>query len=1055
MIKYLLIVLVLLCIPLQGRTQVCSRAGQFEWNGGTGQLRWCNGYNWVSSAISTLTSCSGTTAGTLNALGADMRFCDGVFWRSVKGTILDSCVGFTAGQLLWDNQRRLLKYCDGAFWYMLFNAGTPTLGSLSVNGGATTTSLNNLNVTLSASGGDGASSVTHFCLKYSTAGVPSAPSVSDSCWIPVNMPSPGIPPQPSISFSNFYFSIGFTPGTYNIYAWVKTGADKISLLTGAGGTSGLDRTSIAFDPGSPPVVINAFATNSNTPSIPATTADLMIPAGGDVFIKWKLTDVQGLQPMPVDLFYTTDEINYTLIASGLANGVNGACSIDVTHSTGCYRWVSGSPTSSYYRVRVRATDSDNLSVVASAPPNNTVPFQIIAGSTDPGLGGSAAGAVLFPNVPYSVLGSAAGCFVVRDNGMMFLCDERGLMQVDPQNGNYKLYLPYTGTRTLGPIATATLKAKPIKIALDYNEGMLIYDQDRILRVNFATGQLTSFIGGGSFQTDGTFAGSFNLTPVTGNVAGTLFTPLPNGDLWFQTNDDFYQLRQNTRARIYRASDDKIYSLSFSGTGSLEDASFNPDGYAVYNIGISFNPLTSTVTRLRSRAIIPTPGGHSPRSTNYSPITGALVTPHIPFLGYWTDDNTITSRNGDMYAVDRFQMNGVYRYNSGTNSWDRIIGTGVKGQCVDGTPALSCNVEVTDAFINSQNKIFFVDRNRIRTLDDAGNVISLFGQPLTFGDGGLATSARLNKVLFIGLSAAGRVALIDDNEFVIREFIPGGTINRLAGDGADAVANTSTPAIDQPVSVKYWGASYNMATDPSTGDIYYTRGGGVLSRLNRSTGYWQDIAGTGGTSYISADGLLGNQLALNGYGQGPLGFNGSKLLFHTYQWSGSYPFNSLMKLYGSVNGEQFPFAGYLPDMGGSIDDCSDGTLLSACALPPNHNHISTAQWDSANGRWLLHANGSNRIRTAVPGGSWGTLATLPRGVGSYTYVVKSSVPYVYYCGGGRVYRYNINSSTETALFWPSSSLVCSGWSIIWHPSRQSVIFPVQQNGLGAIAEIFDI
>ena len=1032
-----------------------GQSGQTQWIAAANSVKWCNGQDWVNPVVAPQLSCSGTPAGTINYVSSDLQFCDGAFWQSMKGVSVGSCAGELPGTITWDTTRYLMKFCDGMNWNAMYTATAPEMNSLGINGGAGSTNSNNLKIDFSGLSPDMASNITHFCLKYTTTGVaPADPTASDSCWTPVNFPSPGIQPATNISFSDYYYSIGFTPGTYTVYGWVKNGVGYMSALVNGGtGSDHYDFRTIDFNPGSPPVLINVFATNSDSPAVPPSTTDLIISGGSDVYIKWKLTDELALPATPLSLYYTTDEVNFVLIANNIANTAGAGCSIDGVNSTGCFKWTAGSPTSSYYKIRIKATDSSDLNAFLSSEPINMGLFKFLAGTTDPGLGGSAASAVMFATP--GGIGSASQTFVVRDNGMMFLCDDRGLMYVDPSDGNYKLFLPYTGVRTDGAISGASLKVKPFKIALDYQDRLLIYDHDFIRRVDFTTNQITTIIGGGAFTSSGTLASDFDLVS-PGNNVSLLFTPLPNGDLWFQTGPDINVPNRSsgTKIRIYKASDNRIYTLVPTGVGSLEDGAFDPSGYPLYNMGISFNPISSAVTAIRSRAVIPTVGGHTPRSTNYHPVTGVATAPHIPFFGYWTDDATITSRNGEMYAVDRFGLNGIFKYNSGTNSWDRMLGAGPKGQCPDGTPALSCNVEVTDAYINTQNQIFFMDRNRIRTIDGSGNVLTLFGQSLAFGDGGFAASARVSDVYWMDRTDNGKIAFVDNKEFVMREFAPDGIINKIAGNGADQAANNVTPAATQGITPNYWGGMYPMVADPTNGTIYYTRDGGLISKLDRSTGVWVDVAGGGGTHYTAADGQPGNQIAMAGYPMGPFGFNGTQVLRHFHEWNGSTNVNAFIKSYNVSDGTQSALAGITGFVGGSIYDCADGTNLTTCAIQSNHSPLSKAHWDGANNRWLLHQIWSQRIRTATPGGNWGTLLDLPRGVSTFTHVMKAGVPYLYYCDGSRIYKYNLNTATETALFWPSSTINCYGYSMVWHPTRQSIIFSIKQNGLGAIAEIVD-
>jgi hypothetical protein len=384
-----------------------------------------------------------------------------------------------------------------------------------------------------------------------------------------------------------------------------------------------------------------------------------------------------------------------------------------------------------------------------------------------------------------------------------------------------------------------------------------------------------------------------------------------------------------------------------------------------------------------------------------------------------------------------------------------VGNGVKGQCPDGTDALSCSIDANDVYVSPVGQIFFMDRNRIRVVDSANKIQTLFGQSMSFGDGGKALSSRLSTIYWIDRVSDGRIIVNDYDEIKIREFTIGGNINLVAGNGVYGTPNTSTSAVTQSIKNNSGGSypSFAFSTDPTNGDIYYTRSGADISKLNRGTGLWEDIAGNGATNYISADGILGSQISLTGYQAGNMGFNGTQVLRTVYDWNGTAAYNSAIKVYDKTNGTQSHLAGVAGVNLGNLVDCLDGTTMASCMVPGAWSY-SKFQWDSGNSRWLFSQMSTNKIRTGTVGGNIGTLVTLPRVMQSFYYLVKATVPYVYYCGSGRVYKYNINTSTETALTWPNPTINCSGYSMVWDPTRTSIIFPVQQNGVGAIAEIID-
>ncbi|MEY4615571.1 MAG: hypothetical protein RJB66_531 [Pseudomonadota bacterium] len=924
-----------------------------------------------------------------------------------------------------------------------------TANQFFLNGGATTTTTSAFKVSLKAA--DNLTPITAFCLKANST---TAPTSEDNCWRSVSASPPGLTPNINLSLVNFPFAAGASPGSYSIYAWVKDKAQNISTLSNAGsGTVGLDKASISYSPPVAPLLINLIASKRSNPGNPLDPIeDLYAPAGTPIYLRWKATDNQTLPATPIQVTYTLDGVTFSPVAADLSNGVNGSCTFNATDYTGCFQF--DSPTTSAFSIRVTVTDAEGVSVSASSQPLNSKPLNIIAGNTDTGLGGSAALAVIFHRERGPGTWSGSGGFVVRNEGDMYLIDDRGLMKVDLSDGIYKRFLPYTGSHQDGSIAAATLSRSPVKIALDFSDRLLIYDNDRIKRVDFKTNTISTIIGGGSSTASGTSALQFKITPV-GSV-NVSFYPLPNGDIWFQTGDDHGHSRSGgAKMRIYKASLNQVFTLTPTGTGSLEDAAFDPTNYGIYNFGIAFNPSTSEVTHLRSRSIIPTSGGHIPRSVSYDPVTGVTKTPHVPWVSYWSDDTTINSRSGEMYVVNRFTLNGLFKYVPATNSWTRLLGTGTKGQCPDGTPALSCNMDIADAFIGDQDRIFFLDRGRIRTLDSAGKVVTLYGQNLSFGDGGNPSSARINEILWLDITNAGSVIFIDNAEFKIREFSMGNPIQLLAGTGSDAAPNTSDPANTQPVTVNYWGGHYPFVANPSNGNIFYSRGGGVFSMLDRILNKWVDFAGTGSTNDVNADGLLGNQIAMSGYPTGPNGFNGSQVLRHRHEWNGTQYTDAFLKLYDVNTGQQSAFAGVTGiGLAGSIDNCADGTALTSCAMPHNHGTLSKIHWDQANNRWLIHQAGSNRIRTGVTGGTMQTLVNLPHGSNAFVYVPKASGNVVYYCTSGRLHRYNLTSATDDTLPWPDSTTSCSGLSMVWNANRTSVVFPIRKNNLGGVAEYID-
>ena len=173
----------------------------------------------------------------------------------------------------------------------------PTISGLTINGGAASTSSNFVKLSLNAS--SKVSNVISVCFQFTT-GAP--PSQSSTCWVPISGSEQlNITPAQTISIPQYFYRIGFTPGTDTVYAWVKTEVGNVS----SAGTA-----QIAYQPATPPVLVNVLATVSNTPSSPLTSADETIATGRPVYVRWNASAANGLGATPIALYSTTDDVTF-------------------------------------------------------------------------------------------------------------------------------------------------------------------------------------------------------------------------------------------------------------------------------------------------------------------------------------------------------------------------------------------------------------------------------------------------------------------------------------------------------------------------------------------------------------------------------------------------------------------------------------------------------------------------------------------------------------------------------------------------------------------------
>jgi hypothetical protein len=969
----------------------------------------------------------------------------------------------------------------------------PTIasGQMTINGGASSTGNNYVQVSLKAT--DSQSNVTKFCLNHVSG---TTPTSSSSCWVSVNAPIPGLTPSQNLNLVNYSYAVSFVPALYTVYAWVMDEAGNISSLSGAGnaGTAGTDKASITVSTTVAPSITDVLVTNTDAPSNPQTAGQLTIATGGTVYIKWKATDEVTLPASPISLFYTTDDLSYTPIAANLVNGQNGTCSVNNAtttaddNDTGCYAWTNGSPSNGYFRIRVTVKDSDNLTTVTTSQAINTSSvFNFVAGNTDPGLNASAKSAVFFPQDDDQIYSDPQSLVVAR-NGTIYHRDRsRGIIMVSPGDGNKQtLFIPTTGTRNLsgGVVGASTTLQYPVKIALDYQDRLLIWDYDRILRVDTTVvpNTIQTFIGGGASSSDGTVGASFSLGypgTISSSGRGVWFYPVPNGDLYFTTGTNV-SIGAGGKIYSYKASDGKIYGISPSGTGIPGYPTVDVNGCLFTTGGVGFDPSTQLVNQLSILVQDPSPNVTGACDVvgrilvTLHPITGAVITPSMS--GPLSDNAynyRITGRNGSVYSINRW-IGQMQKYDSSANTWTSVVGAGSgNGFCNDGSAATTCKIDINDAFVNDQGIVYFMDRGVIRIVDQSitpNQVKTILGQSRSFGDSGNALSARFNMINNVARSNSGEVVAFDSSELRFRSISTSQVITTIAGNGSNAIPVTSSLANAQSVQTSNgWGALVDdFVMNPGTGDLFFSRSTYYISKLARATGTWVDLVGGGVNFYTSADGLLGNQIyASDRELPKVIGFDGSNILTAIGGYtSETTPDPNLqfgyLKKYSITNGMQSHLAANQSSVTPTYTFCTDGTLTANCVVPQTNSipRYNRATYDSYNtpARWAIMQPETSALRAMQEGtgGLVSTITSFATNASSFAYVHTASNHVAYYCSSTdyKIHKKDITAGTDVVLSWPISTMKCNGRSMVYYensPTDRRLLFPYLQNNLSGVAE----
>lgn len=960
------------------------------------------------------------------------------------------------------------------------NAGpTFVAGTFLINGSATPPATKNNTVQIALQSQDAWSNIHYFCLKDTST----APTSSDSCWTAVN--ALGGVASNNVSITNGYYTTEFVPDTYTIYVWAKDEWGFISTLTAAGaGTSARDKNTIAYTPGTPASVLDVIAANTDTPSNPVTVAERSAPSGSSIYVKWKITDDLAIPAGSVALYYTTDETNFTPIASGLDNASNGGCSLTGT-ATGCYRWTNGSPTNTYLRIRVGVTDSDGIVSFGSGSALNTGNFSVIAGNIDDGREGSAQAAFFFTQAQVNQSTNAdKKSLVVTSNGTIYLKDAlRGILKIDPVTRSATTFLRVTGSSTGdgGNVASATLRTASM-ITLDFQDRLLIWDHNRIRRVNLDQSPATieTIIGGGGSTADTVAALSISLPSLPwstrdGFAHGLgLFEPLPNGDLIFSTDISWLLMTGTTggtRFRHYHSGTGQVTSIRPQGTGAQSDSGRVLSGSYFMWGGFTFDPVTSALgTGVGIIADNVSGNWQNFKGMNFNPTTGVSngASPHAASNAstYSQDIMHLSARNGRLYQWSR-KLAQIKLYNSTTNTWSNIVNASY-GYCASGTTATACNTRLDDVFVSSSGRVFVLDNGMIRVVDKNGKMQTIYGQSAYTGDGGQAISARLLDPDWIERRADGKLIFPDHGSAQLWEMSIGGTINKIAGNGTLASPAIGPLATATSFSYKVYSSYAGMGVNPANGDVYLRIGNNV-GRLNRSTSKWEYLVGTnvGGTRCYSdsaADGIADTKFSgtsgsvdCTGAAVNIFGFDGTNVLVQSTSNYGNQNHNPMYKLFNVSTKVQTHLAGGL--VSGitvpSRNFCAAGSTVSTCTTLATSDLAQRFHWHSG-GYWVVVGVGRYDLKTMTPGGNFATYDTLNVAREVRGYAIREGTPdVIYYCNDVNQQLYKkIKGGAETVLSFGSSTIQCSSETVTWDSARSTVIFGISQNGLGAVAEYYD-
>jgi hypothetical protein len=291
----------------------------------------------------------------------------------------------------------------------------------------------------------------------------------------------------------------------------------------------------------------------------------------------------------------------------------------------------------------------------------------------------------------------------------------------------------------------------------------------------------------------------------------------------------------------------------------------------------------------------------------------------------------------------------------------FAGNGLPGNQGDGGQATAARLKTPmGVYVTSNGDVYITDNatHQIRKVTAATGIITTVagnGNPGSTGDGGAATSARLNSPEDVFVTSSGDIYIADTLNHKIRRVAAAtGIITTVAGTGTAGSTGNGGAATAATLS------SPHGIVVASNGDYYISeRGGNVIRKVTAATGIITAYAGTGTAGY-SGDGGAATAAKLSQPQGLALASNGDLSVADTG--------NNVVRVIRASTGVITTFAGT-----GTAGYTGDGGAATAARLQGPQAISLDAQ-----GNLLIADTGNNVIRKVQAGS--GTISTVA-GTGS--------------------------------------------------------------------------
>jgi len=220
-------------------------------------------------------------------------------------------------------------------------------------------------------------------------------------------------------------------------------------------------------------------------------------------------------------------------------------------------------------------------------------------------------------------------------------------------------------------------------------------------------------------------------------------------------------------------------------------------------------------------------------------------------GVYQPTHTALDKGGDLYIAD--SDNNRIRKVDPSGIITTIAGTGTVAFSGDGGPAIAAALHSPNGVaVDTAGNVYIADsgNNRIRKVNKSGTISTIAGTGVSgfSGDGGAATSARLNWPVDLDFDPAGNMYIVDYGNNRIRVVNTLGKIKTLAGNGTGGYSGDSSAATAAELF-----APTGVAAD-NKGNVYIAdRYNSVIRKVN-SAGIIYTVAGSGNNGFNGDGGV---------------------------------------------------------------------------------------------------------------------------------------------------------------------------------------------------------